>query len=382
MAPEIVSHWLKDLHSDALVLDPMCGSGVVLRQSLASGRRAVGYDMDPLAVLMSRVWTRATSLKTLVATAESVVSQAKRKRISYKSLPWVRVCHETRNFMEFWFAEPQRTELARLSWSLSEQRSSIAAHTFDGLLLALSRTIITKQSGASLAWDTSHSRPHKKIDVNEYDVYEGFIRAAGRIASTMAVQRPRRAAKVMCGDGRYMAATKSSSVDAIVTSPPYLNAIDYMRGHRLALVWMGYTLPALRAIRAAGIGTENTRSMQALDETGLASTVPNLQMLPERQQNIVRKYSEDSDALLNEFARVIKPDGRLVLVLADSVVRGVEVASSAIFASSAKCYGFKLVAKETREIPDSKRYLPIRSSGSGIERRMRCEIVQVFTRSS
>ena len=57
MAPELVLHSLKLLPPGSTVLDPMAGSGTVLRQALAMGHHAIGFDMDPLAVLMSRVWT-------------------------------------------------------------------------------------------------------------------------------------------------------------------------------------------------------------------------------------------------------------------------------------------------------------------------------------
>ena len=40
-----------------------------------------------------------------------------------------------------------------------------------------------------------------------------------------------------------------------MTSPPYLNAIDYMRTSKFSLVFLGSRLNELRAIRSAAIGT-------------------------------------------------------------------------------------------------------------------------------
>ena len=44
---------------DALVLDPFCGSGTVLVEARATGWRAAGVDLNPLAVRLARVktWT-------------------------------------------------------------------------------------------------------------------------------------------------------------------------------------------------------------------------------------------------------------------------------------------------------------------------------------
>ncbi len=46
----------------------------------------------------------------------------------------------------------------------------------------------------------------------------------------------------------------------IITSPPYLNAIDYLRGHKLSLVWMGQSIARVRNIRSTNIGTEKSLS--------------------------------------------------------------------------------------------------------------------------
>ena len=146
MAPEVISKWLEMLPSGATVLDPMCGSGVVLRQSLAKDFNAVGYDMDPLAVLMSRVWTTVKSLDDLPRLARSIASDARKRRIRHSNLWPLSQCSETLSFVEYWFDEPQRTALARISYSLQLHRNDIPRHLLDGLLLALSKTIITKQA--------------------------------------------------------------------------------------------------------------------------------------------------------------------------------------------------------------------------------------------
>ena len=67
MAPELALANLVDLPKGQIVLDPMSGSGTVLRQASALGHKAYGFDVDPLAVLMSRVWTTAVNDATVEA---------------------------------------------------------------------------------------------------------------------------------------------------------------------------------------------------------------------------------------------------------------------------------------------------------------------------
>jgi len=57
MAPELALQALELVPEDGVVVDPMMGSGTVIRQASDLGLTAIGFDVDPLAVLMSRVWT-------------------------------------------------------------------------------------------------------------------------------------------------------------------------------------------------------------------------------------------------------------------------------------------------------------------------------------
>ena len=89
---------------------------------------------------------------------------------------------------------------------------------------------------SSLARDTSHSRPHRVADENDFDVYDGFVRSARQLARRLNPQLIRGNAEVRISDARVLDTVDDQSIDLVLTSPPYLNAIDYLRGHRLTLV--------------------------------------------------------------------------------------------------------------------------------------------------
>src|SRR3546814_720132 len=78
--------------------DPMAGSGTVLRQALALGHRAIGFDMDPLAVLMSRVWTSPIDETALDLELKAVMKAAATVDLRSHSLHWHD--EETRAFVK------------------------------------------------------------------------------------------------------------------------------------------------------------------------------------------------------------------------------------------------------------------------------------------
>src|SRR3954467_7928994 len=76
MAPEIALNECARLPQGAVVLDPMAGSGTVLRAASDQGLRGLGYDLDPLAVLLAKVWTTPVDPYQLQEAATSVVETA------------------------------------------------------------------------------------------------------------------------------------------------------------------------------------------------------------------------------------------------------------------------------------------------------------------
>lgn len=260
MAPEVVWHELRQDGPGLTVLDPMAGSGTTLVAARLRGYRAVGYDLDPLAVLIAQSWvtntrpvkTRKIALRVLAKARD----HARRIRVS-EAYPRA-ADDETKTFVRYWFDRRNRIQLAALSRSISRVRDKSVRTV---LWCALSRTIITKQAGVSLAIDVSHSRPHRAYDKAPILVFDAFERAVEhvlRVAPFRGTSRKAPSVVVRLADARKLP-VPSSSVDIVITSPPYLNAIDYMRAHKFSLIWMGHSVKDLRNIRAANLGAERAQ---------------------------------------------------------------------------------------------------------------------------
>ena len=178
MAPELALASLKRLEKGSLVLDPFAGSGTVLRHATELGHRALGFDLDPLSVLITRVWTTPVSDDSISDLARWVMSTARAMRVRDVELPWIDEDEETRRFVNFWFGRRQRGQLRRLAHVLNgfyqhtQSRKERAAANV--LRIALSRTIITKDRGSSLARDVSHSRPHRVMQSSHFECFMDF----------------------------------------------------------------------------------------------------------------------------------------------------------------------------------------------------------------
>ena len=128
MAPELAIRALRRLPEGSRVLDPMAGSGTVLRHAAALGHTAIGRDLDPLAVLMTRVWNTPFDADKLRRRMHAVKKRAD-ALASAVELPWIDQDEETRAFVDYWFAEKQQETLRRIALAeAGPDASSLATH--------------------------------------------------------------------------------------------------------------------------------------------------------------------------------------------------------------------------------------------------------------
>ena len=385
MAPGIALELLAEARKPLRVLDPMMGSGTVLAVARSQGHRAIGIDIDPLAVLISKVWTTAVAREEVRDKAAEVLSSA---RAIFATLP-TRAAYprnadqETRRFVAYWFDGYARRQLASLPTAIHGVRDDGIR---DALWCGFSRLIITKQSGASLAMDLSHSRPHKSFTSAPVKPFRKFVSAVNRVADNcIDFRTPGRgpAPRVHEGDARDIPLRKGS-VDLVLTSPPYLNAIDYLRCSKFSLVWMGHSIAELRSLRSSSMGTE-AGDGAALDDQEIRQIMCELRLRPglrNRDKAVLARYIDDMRSSVREVDRVLSPSGKAVYVVGENTIRGTFVRNSAILSAIAESLGLERCDRHVRTLPANRRYLPPPSEGgsAALNTRMRREIVLAFVK--
>lgn len=373
MAPNIAIDHLDGISADGelVVLDPMCGSGTVLTAAASRGHSARGFDVDPLAVLMSAVATTPIDTDAVVAEAERICARARESVVT--DTRWEDA--ETIKFAEYWFAATQRTELNRLARELDSVEDDAIRQA---LQVALSRIIVTKSPKASLAADTSHSRPHRVVTESGYDVYRGFEGSVLSLKKLLDQRVLTGDVQVARGDARALV-LPPNSVDLIITSPPYLNAIDYLRGHKMSLIWFGHTIPELRKIRSNSIGAERALDSDALTQVSemvqfVEDSVDTPSQLPIAT---ITRYAHDLALFSRELNRVCKPEAQVITVIGNSTLRGNYIQNDILVRKAYEHAGFKVAERVERDLPENKRYLPVRTTNqnSSMAKRMRTEVV-------
>ena len=396
-----------------LVLDPMSGSGTTILEAYLSGRQAIGFDIDPLALIISRVKVTPLEIEKLAIASQNVLTQArnelKNRRQHLEQARAFRWDDVTLTFIDYWFAKETQFELLALIQAI-EQVADANIRLF--LQTAFSATIITKTGGVSLALDLAHTRPHRaKIvrDANGIEVFREIdsdkpLKRPDILTKTLRSpliefeKRYRNNLRGICplsqslypvqvswGDAQRLALPEAS-VDLIVTSPPYAsNAIDYMRAHKFSLVWLGYPLNDLGKKRKEYIGGESTSGLilESLPVEA-AKIVAEISALDPKKGLALHRYYSEMTGVLREMYRVLKPGKSAIVVVGSSVMRNVNTQTQHCLEVIGRQIGFEVPKIGVRNLDRDRRMLPAGTHlnlASQIQQRIHEEFVIGFYKS-
>ena len=234
----------------SLVLDPYIGSGTTALEASLLGIDCVGVDVSPLCVLLTHVKARSvTVLDQLRSRVRTLLSES--------------------------VIDP-------LDASIAQHDNPIVADFFQvARMVALS--------------DASRRNRDGRVSLrkNLFAMLESVEAHATALSSFRIT--PGQVAAVL-GDARDLRAggIKDSSVDAVITSPPYSIALDYVKNDDHALTALGVDTGALRE-----------------GMTGVRGRGP---------KNKLALYNEDMQRMFREVARVLKPGAKAAFVIGDATV--------------------------------------------------------------
>ena len=75
--PQLPLKFITDLTDpNEIVLDPMMGSGTTILEAYLTERKAIGFDIDPLALLIARVKTTPLKLEDTIKICRQIIESA------------------------------------------------------------------------------------------------------------------------------------------------------------------------------------------------------------------------------------------------------------------------------------------------------------------
>ena len=370
-----------------VVLDPMMGSGTTIVEAYVMNRRAIGCDIDPLAVRICDAKVTPVHALAILRVGKTLLENARMMLIDERDRLArcldERFRHTEREFINYWFRPETQLELMALLIEIEKAQDEITRRVFE---LTLSGIIIAKSGGVSLARDLAHTRPHKVEDKTIRCAFDEFEKRLNKnIKGLQTLSTNGYHPKLIVSDARNMA-LGDESVDLIITSPPYAsNAIDYMRAHKFSLVWLGYPISELSELRQDYIGHDAQKGYEEISlPPSTESVISQLRAIAPKKANVLRRYYAEMSLTIANIARVLRTGKAAIIVVGSSTLAGMDTQVATCFSEIGNQVGLQTVAIATRKIDRNRRMMPARHNGNGngdltgIEQRMHEEYVIGF----
>ena len=294
------------------VLDPFSGSGTTLVEALAEGRSCVGVDLDPLACLIAEAKT--TPLDTVrLATFLPALLRLSRETPVDLEVPLPGVVNFGHWFVQSAWADLQALRKAIASIDVLPAERNFLLVVFSSLLRAVSNA--DDQSQKTYVSGTLNKSPPEVLATFE----KKFVKALGGMEALN-----RRRSNSRCAIHTASATSmplSDGSVNLIVTSPPYLDSVDYMYNLMLEYFWLGKDLGIVsrkdyNARRRAYIGSKSPMGGAGIPEA--IRHLFTLDQVPEYRREALGPYFTSMSKHFHEAQRVLKDGGKYVLVIGNS----------------------------------------------------------------
>lgn len=331
--PQIPGHLISILSQRGeLVFDPFGGSGTTALEAVRLGRRAISIDANPIGTIIGKVKT--CNLDQTAITDLHAIRCVLASRINDLPNDARALSDEYGSFIpeipniDKWFPLTSRGELALIKSRVESIENETAKNI---ARLALSRIILKVSFQDS---ETRYSSKPREIPSGE--TIKRFLLTLGEIIQNVKRTQPVLRYGVcdfITADIRELDpdVVKDESVDLVVTSPPYGNAMDFHLYHRFRLLWLGYDPRKLARIE---IGSHLRHQKESTGFDGY--------------------LSEMTDSMRTMF-RVIKPGRYSVLVIGDAIYNKVLYKGAESLGERAEKVGFEKISIIERQIHRTKR---------------------------
>jgi len=316
--PQIPAWALDNFGSRTTVaLDPFMGSGTTLVEGVVRGGTTIGTDIDPLARFISRAKVSSADAARIELLGRQIKSRWRSPdRTLRPPMPdVVNFGHWFRDEQWGWLQSLQKTILGL---ECSEEERHFLLVVFSSILRWVSNA--DDQSQKTYVSGTLHKSPPSVQDV----FWKNFRRATSGLADINLKRHD---------DSRVIIPESASatdlrlvdqSVDLAVTSPPYLDSVDYPYNTMLEYFWIGPHLgiPSrqdFNRLRRAPIGARNP--LERVELPDALESLIRLEHLPIARRHAAASYFTLMRDHFIEMARVMKDDARYVLVVGNSQTR-------------------------------------------------------------
>lgn len=352
--PEIPQWAINNYSKDGdIIFDPFSGSGTTAVESLISGRNFVGCDISPYACLLGNAKTTIINEKDIILNRNQIIKfienyqnyrKSKRKKFDRDS---------------FWFNTNHLTEFETIK-NFIDKKCNSKLKNFNYAVIS---TMVKKFSYLDQGQIKVKRDPKKILNGTRSPIE--LLESAITVSTNKLIDFNNSIKKNELSINIYNTSSflldLSNKVDLIVTSPPYINAMNYPMNHRYESLLLDL-VPEDSSIQhqTEYIGTERVYAKDYNTLYQFDDSYPFAKELNEKLKNIFEqepkrsyityKYFLDMEKSLINFYNSLKPGGKIVFVVGTNTIRGEYIDTFWYLVQIMEKIGFKYIKSFRYEI--------------------------------
>ncbi|HKI62018.1 MAG TPA: DNA methyltransferase [Mariprofundaceae bacterium] len=324
------------------VLDPFCGVGTTLIESLRLNRNAICSDLNPIAVFISKTKARVFSGQDIDLSKMKTVLGAITECVDKSEIPLLSSSHgesrlgkieleEIPNYEELsqWFHEDTLKILGGIKKEIDSIEHELTSDVLKVIFLGILMGSTGHTGGKPYTYYADNVKPKDGLAFkNSFKLYsKKLMQFISEYEEEGPLSNNSRTWAVRKLDVRELATEITNPVDLIVTSPPYLDVADYTKGFRLAHLWFGDDEDEIKQSTMQEIGARWKR----------------------KKKGSHAQYLDDMTRSLCAMNAVLKPGGHMALVIGESR-KYLDTVISELEEYLVDVAGLKVVLSKVREI--------------------------------
>ena len=320
------------------VFDPFCGSGVSAVESYRLNRNFVGYDVNPLAVLISKVRTTPLQTDTLFKVLNHILDS----KVHDYTVPKF-------HNIDYWFDEDVIEELAKIKSKIYSLDDEKVKNFFK---VVFSETL-RKVSNADFNEFKLVRKKEVRVKPNVKKVFHET--ACKNILSLQEINTIQNTSKILLTEKNVLEEDllEEESVHLVLTSPPYGDSrttVAYEQFSKLSIKWLD--LP--EDYEKKQLGAKVRKDLKPLPSDELHKSIERIERLDRKRAQEVYSFYHDLYIAIEKIARTVRKGGYAVFVVGNRTVKGVTLPTDKIVADFFTRCGFKHLITLVREISNKR----------------------------
>lgn len=340
MMPRIARNVIQEYAtSESIVLDPYMGSGTTLLEGMVENvGKVIGFDLNPLAVLISTAKTTKFNLEKIKKEIDN---------LDYHLSVLSNYEHPSFTILESWFKQENIDELARLKAVINNIEDSDVRLFFSVVFSETVRHVSFTRNGEFKLYKI----PESKRDSHNPDAIAIFSQKLQSVYTTVKDFYENTTFLNSQTDVSIMNAAitdsdvKPNSIDLVVTSPPYGDSnttVAYGQFSRLANEWLDFPEPISLDRRL--MGGVKAKEIVKFDIAELDDAISMINEKEKLEKNkrvpSVVSFYKDYEESIEKVAEVVKHGGVVAYLVGNRRVRDVELQTDIITAKMFEKFGF------------------------------------------